>query len=70
MALMMPRFDWKPVEKVQQASLCKNFASSSSSSRCSFSVPFRKREPLQPVPYCSSALRPASCTSGHTVRPR
>ena len=50
MALMMPRFDWTPVETVTAASLCRKSASSSSSWRCSLSVPLRKREPEQPEP--------------------
>ena len=70
MALMMPRLDWKPVEKVTTASLRRNLASSASSSKCISSVPLRKREPEQPVPYCSNALIPASMTSGQVVRPR
>ena len=35
------------------ASLRRNFASSSSSSRCSLSLPFRNREPEQPEPSVS-----------------
>ena len=50
MALMMPRLDWNPVENVTMPGLPRNLASSASSSRCSVSVPFRKREPEQPEP--------------------
>ena len=67
---MMPRFEEKPVPKVMASSLPRNFASSASSSRCRSNVPFRKREPLQPVPYFSMALMPASITSGAIVSPR
>ena len=67
---MMPTLDWKPVPKVTTPGLRRNLASASSSSRCISSVPLRKREPEQPVPYCSSALMPASTTTGSVVRPR
>ena len=67
---MMPTLDWKPVPKVTMPGLRRNLPSSSSSSRCICSVPLRNREPEQPVPYCSSALIPASTTSGSVVSPR
>ena len=67
---MMPRLDWKPVEKVTAPSLWTKSANSRSSSRWSRSVPFKKREPEQPVPYSASAASAAAITSGAAVRPR
>ena len=67
---MMPRLDWKPVEKVTQPPLRRKAASSLSSSRCMVSVPLRKREPEQPVPRRESASTAAATTCGWMVSPR
>ena len=67
---MTPWLVWNPVEKVRAASLRINRASWHSSSSWISRVPFRKREPVQPEPYFSTALMAASLTRGSWVSPR
>src|SRR5579884_1609682 len=45
-----PRFAWWPVVNTSAASVSSQSASSRSSSRCRSIVPFRKRDPVSPVP--------------------
>ena len=54
---IVPRLVWWPVVKTIAASVPIHAAISSSSSVWRGIVPFRRREPVRPVPYCSSASR-------------
>ena len=67
---MVPRLVWNPVEKRRAFSLRTNFARRCSSSSWMSRVPLRNLEPVQPLPYFSMALIPASFTLGWVVRPR
>jgi hypothetical protein len=49
-AASAPTLVWKPVPEVMHASLRRKRARRSSSSSCSVSVPFKKRDPVQPEP--------------------
>ena len=58
------------LEKVTASSIPTNSANSASNCTCISNVPFKKREPEQPVPYFSNALMPASITRSFVVSPR
>ena len=68
--LSTPWLTMKPVEKTRAFCLPTNRASFSSSSMWMSRVPFRKRDPAQPVPYLVMAARAASFTLGWLVSPR
>ena len=65
-----PRLTWNPVLKHTACSLPTSLASFSSSSTWISSVPLRKREPEQLVPYLSMAALAASFNLGSFDRPR
>ena len=69
MAGIVPRLTWKPVLKTRAASMPMYLASRSSSSMWRSSVPLRKREPVQLVPYFLMASMAASLTLGWLVSP-
>ena len=69
-ALRPERLAWWPVVKTMASSVPIQSASSRSRSTCNCVVPLRKREPVSPVPYCSSASRAACLTRSSPVSPR
>ena len=64
-----PRLAWCPVVKTSAASVPIHSASSCSSSRCRSIVPFRKRDPVSPVPYLLTASSAPWRTRSSPVRP-
>ena len=65
-----PVLVWKPVGKTRAAGLPTRAASRPSSSRWMGRVPFRKRDPAQPVPYWKIAAAERSLILGWVVSSR